>query len=272
MVDATSYGRGCAHCTHEAMQYWPALVGKRCVNAVVDKVAVAVGDENAEDEVFTGAGDGGLELKNAARGVLEQLSVVLEGLKDEAAMREHRRYSYQVSLLELSWLVLNLQLAHHTRVRADDLGDLSCGVGVANGDTLKGIFEGFVSNPRTLKKGRKHAISLPLCGCVKLARRCDGLANACAIGKRDCRVRGDAGKQQCRTATSLLYQVFCITPTFFVFRPPRQATKRYSYASPFAARKLQLSIGALGRSLRIANRLHRQKATIKLLSPVPLTC
>ena len=71
------------------MQDWPALVSKRGVNAVVDKIAVAVGDEDAEDVVGTGAGDG-LKLKNAARGVLKQLLVALEGLQNEVTMSEHR--------------------------------------------------------------------------------------------------------------------------------------------------------------------------------------
>jgi hypothetical protein len=90
VVEATSYGRGSANRTHEAMQDWPALVGKRGVNAVVDKVAVAIGDEDTEDEVFAGAGDSGLELENAASGVLEQLLVIFERLKNEATMGEHR--------------------------------------------------------------------------------------------------------------------------------------------------------------------------------------
>jgi len=62
VVEAMSHGCGGANCAHKAMQDWPALVSKRGVNAVVDKIAVAVGDEDAEDEVGTGAGDG-LKLK-----------------------------------------------------------------------------------------------------------------------------------------------------------------------------------------------------------------
>jgi hypothetical protein len=185
VVEAASYGRGSANCTHEAMQDWPALVSKRGVNAVVDKVAVAVGDEDAEDEVFTGAGDG-LELEDAARGVRENLLVTFEGLQDPATMREHRQGGNQVGFLELSGLVLHLQLVQHTCMRADDFRDLTSGVGVANGDTWKGIFEGFVSNPRTLEKGGKHAISLPRCGCVKWGGPCEGLANGYALEKRNC--------------------------------------------------------------------------------------
>ena len=89
MVEAMSHGCGGANCAHKAMQVWPALVSKRGVNAVVDKIAVAVGDEDAEDEVGSGAGDG-LKLKNAARGVLKQLLVALEGLQNEVTMSEHR--------------------------------------------------------------------------------------------------------------------------------------------------------------------------------------
>lgn len=116
------------------MQDWPALVCKGGVNAVVDKVAVAVGDKDAEDKVLTGAGDSGLELENTARRVLENPLVVLEGLKNEAAMREHHSCCNQVSFLELAWLILHLKIVNYARVRADDLRDLTCSVGVAKGD------------------------------------------------------------------------------------------------------------------------------------------
>lgn len=177
VVEATRNGRSGANCTHEAMQNGPALVNKRGVNAVVDKVAVAIGEEDAEDEVFTGAGDG-LELEDAARGVLEQLFVVLESLQDESAMSEHRRRGYQVGFLKLAGLVPHLQLVQHARMRADDFRDLTRGVGVANGNACKGVFERFVSNPRTLEQGGKHAISMPRCGCLKWRGPCEGLANA----------------------------------------------------------------------------------------------
>jgi hypothetical protein len=183
VVETTRYGRGRANCTHEAVQDWSALVSKRGVNAVVDEVAVAVGNEEAEDEDVTGAGDV-LELENAARGVPKQLLVELKSLQDEATMGKHRRRYGQVCLLQLAGLVLHLQLVHNARMRSDDFRDLVLGVSVANGNAWEGIFECFVSNPRTLEKGGKHAISLPRCGCVKWRGLDDGLANGWALGKR----------------------------------------------------------------------------------------
>lgn len=71
------------------MQNWPALVGKRGVNAVVDKVAVAVGNKDAEDECVTGAGDS-LELEDAAGRMNKQVFVLIERLQNPATVREDR--------------------------------------------------------------------------------------------------------------------------------------------------------------------------------------
>jgi hypothetical protein len=195
------------------MQDWPALVSKRGVNAVVDEVAVAVGDEDTEDEIFTGGGDG-LELEDAAGGLLEYVLMAFESLQDPATVREHRRGCYQVGFLEFAGLVLHLQLIQYARMRPDDFRDLTCGVGVANGDAWKGIFEGFVSNPRTLEKGGKHAISLPRCGCLKWGGPCEGLANGYALEKRDCGYGVKRGNNNAAWRQRYCNKFFCRTPTF----------------------------------------------------------
>lgn len=89
MVEAMSHGCGGANCAHKAMQDWPALVSKRGVNAVVDEIAVAIGDKDAEDERGASGGDG-LKLIDAALGIHKHLLMKLECLYDKSPVREHR--------------------------------------------------------------------------------------------------------------------------------------------------------------------------------------
>ena len=73
-------------------------------------------------------------------------------------MGKDRGRFYQIGLLQFAWLILHLQFVDHAVVRSNDFGDLILAVGVADNNAREGIFESFVSDPRTLEKGKNHAI------------------------------------------------------------------------------------------------------------------
>jgi hypothetical protein len=141
----------------------------QCVHAVVDEVAVSVGDKQSKDERVLVAGDG-LELVDAARRVLKKFAIALKGAEHKMTTFTERRERFdEIQLLEVAGRVLHVQLVAYAVVGTNELGDLLWTVGVADRDTSEGFLERFMTNVRTLYGGR-HAISLPLGGCLKWSR------------------------------------------------------------------------------------------------------
>jgi hypothetical protein len=118
--DTTCDRRRRANSAHEALKHRPALVRLLSVDAVVDEIAVAVGDEQSKDKNSFGAGDG-LELVDTARGVLEKLAVALEcGEHEVSAFTEHGQGRGEIQSLELAWGVLQIHFVVHTVVSANE--------------------------------------------------------------------------------------------------------------------------------------------------------